>query len=105
MTTVTTVTSVTTVTFVFQCTLVAGSECKDAHPTIHVDFKIMQLAVSGLKVNRLDMFQVYNDKLSLAPPQSYFDMLYCNSRSGIKYIMRSGNSPQNLENSLVLVEC
>ncbi|KAL5251196.1 hypothetical protein ACHWQZ_G016788 [Mnemiopsis leidyi] len=56
------------------CTLPAGAQCKDAHPTIHVDFKIMQLAVSGLKVNRLDMFN-----------ENYKPF------KGVKYITKAGN--------------
>lgn len=33
-----------------------GSPILDANPSINVQFQISQLAVSGLKVNRLDMY-------------------------------------------------
>lgn len=33
-----------------------GSTNIDANPSINVQFQISQLAVSGLKVNRLDMY-------------------------------------------------
>ncbi len=35
---------------------VAAGEVPESNPTITVDFKISQLSVSGLKVNRLDMY-------------------------------------------------
>ena len=36
--------------------IVAGSTASETNPSINVQFTISQLAVSGLKVNRLDMY-------------------------------------------------
>lgn len=36
--------------------LQAGTSKPDENPTINLQFKIQQLAISGLKVNRLDMY-------------------------------------------------
>jgi len=56
------------------CTVTTGADCRDVHPTIHVEFKIMQLVVSGLKVNRLDMYT-----------ETYKPF------KGVKYITKAGN--------------
>jgi len=53
-------------------TLQAG-EIPESNPTIMVDFKMAQLAVSGLRVNRLD---VYGEKYK--------------PFKGIKYVTRAG---------------
>jgi len=53
-------------------TLQAG-EIPESNPTIMVDFKMGQLAVSGLRVNRLD---VYGEKYK--------------PFKGIKYVTRAG---------------
>lgn len=42
--------------FVLQVSITPGSTNIDANPSINVQFQISQLAVSGLKVNRLDMY-------------------------------------------------
>ena len=42
-------------TYCVQISVQAG-EVPESNPTITVEFKITQLAVSGLKVNRLDMY-------------------------------------------------
>lgn len=40
-----------------QISLQSGAPAIDSNPTMNVQFTISQLAVSGLKVNRLDMYQ------------------------------------------------
>lgn len=37
--------------------LQSGSPVPDANPTIHLKFMINQYAISGIKVNRLDMYE------------------------------------------------
>lgn len=39
-----------------QVTLASGSNTAEINPSINVHFTINQLAISGLKVNRLDMY-------------------------------------------------
>lgn len=41
----------------WQISLQSGAPAIDSNPTMNVQFTISQLAVSGLKVNRLDMYQ------------------------------------------------
>lgn len=40
----------------FQVSVVSGADTSGANPTINVHFNILQLAVSGLRVNRVDMY-------------------------------------------------
>lgn len=42
--------------FILQVTIASGANTAEINPSINVHFTINQLAVSGLKVNRLDMY-------------------------------------------------
>lgn len=42
--------------FEFQVNLNAGASPPDSNPTLNVSFTISQMAVSGLKVSRLDLY-------------------------------------------------
>lgn len=54
--------------------LQSGSLIPDSNPTIHLKFCINQFAISGVKVNRLDMYE-----------EKYKPF------KGVKYVTRSGN--------------
>ncbi|XP_078686355.1 AP-3 complex subunit mu-1-like isoform X1 [Branchiostoma floridae x Branchiostoma belcheri] len=64
--------------------LQSGSPPPESNPAISVQFKIQQMAVSGLKVNRLDMY-------GESSPKKSFSFEKYKPFKGVKYLTKAGN--------------